>query len=201
VPRATGTRLLCGVVWSAGVVLSVLAVPSTGYAWSMSGVSGPPSGARPGVPGLSANLHGRGHELRYHAIDQSLSVDELLDASLVPPDRSLFEVAIRRSLGNWIFFVPATIAALWLSTVIADLAFVTSMLLGLLVLGSAIPAVVSVALAAPKAIFRPLTQRGRSGYLWFWATTIMEILDCGVYGTCLFLLARAGGFAHLLPFI
>ncbi len=193
--------MLCGLAWSALVVLSVLPMPGAGYAWGMSGVSGPPSGARPGLPGLSANLHGRGHELRFHAIDQSLRVDERLDASLVPPDRSLFEVAIRRSLGNWVFFVPATIAVLWLSTVLVDLAFVTSMLLGVLVLGSAIPAVVSVALAAPKAVFRPLTRQGRSGYLWFWATTVMELLDCGVYGTCLFLLARAGGVAHYLPFV
>lgn len=193
--------MLCGLAWSATVVLSVLGARSAGYPERMSGVSGPPSGARPGLPGLSTNLHGRGHELRYHAIDQSLTVDELLDVSLVPPDRSLFEVAIRRSLGNWIFFVPATIAVLWLSTVIVDLAFVTSVLLSVLVLGSAIPAVVSVALAAPKVVFRPLTRVGRSGYLWFWATIVMELLDCGVYGTCLFLLARAGGYAHLLPVV
>jgi hypothetical protein len=167
----------------------------------MSGVLGPPSGARPGAPGLSANLHGRGHELRYHAIDASPGVEERLDASLVPPDRSLFEVAIRRSVGNWIFFVPATIAVLWLSTVIVDLALVTSVLLSILVLGSLIPSAVAVALAAPQAFFRPFTRRGRHGYLWFWATTAMELLDCGVYGTCLFLLARAGGFAHVLPLV
>jgi hypothetical protein len=47
--------------------------------------------------------------------------------------------------------------------------------------------------------FRPFTRRGRYGYFWFWGTTLMEVLDCGVYGTCLFLLARAGGFAHVLP--
>ncbi len=151
------------------------------------------------MPGLSANLHGRGHELRYHAIDQTPGVEEQLDASLVPPDRSLFEVAIRRSAANWMFFVPATIAVLWLSTVIVDLALVTSILLSLLVLGSLVPSLVSVACAAPKAVFRPFTRRGRQGYLWFWGTTVMEALDCGVYGTCLFLLARAGGFSHVLP--
>jgi hypothetical protein len=117
----------------------------------------------------------------------------------VPADRSLFEVAIRRSITNWVFFVPATMGALWLSTVIVDLALVTSVLLSLLVLGSLVPSLVSVALAAPKVVFRPLMRNGRQGYLWFWATTLMQILDCGVYGTCLFLLARAGGFAHILP--
>jgi hypothetical protein len=43
-------------------------------------------------------------------------------------------------------------------------------------------------------LFRPLTARGRSGYLWFLATTVMAVLDCAVYGTCIFLLARAGHF-------
>ena len=148
---------------------------------------------------MSSNLHGSGHELRYHAIDDAHSVAERLDASLVPPDRSLFEVAIRRSLGNWIFHVPATIAVLWLSTVIVDLALVTSVLLGALVLVAFIPALVSVVLAVPKLLVRPFTARGRRGYFWFWATTLMAILDCAVYGTCLFLLARAGGIAYLLP--
>ena len=60
---------------------------------------------------------------------------------------------------------------------------------------------VAVALAAPQVVFRPFTRRGRNGYLWFWATTLMEILDCSVYGTCLFLLARAGGYAHVLLFV
>jgi hypothetical protein len=148
---------------------------------------------------LSANLHGGGHELRYHAIEDARSVAERLDVSLVPPDRTLFEVAFRRSLGNWIFYVPATAAVLWLSTVIADLALVTSALLGGLILVSFVPAVVSVALAVPKILFRPFTRRGRRGYFWLLATILMAILECVVYGTCLFLLARAGGFAHLLP--
>ncbi|MEO6028173.1 MAG: hypothetical protein ABIR79_15015 [Candidatus Binatia bacterium] len=154
---------------------------------------------RPKAPGLSANLHGAGHELRYHAIDDARSVQERLDASLVPPDRSLFEIAIRRSIGNWIFHVPATVAVLWLSTVITDLALVTSMLLGVLVLVAGIPALVAVALAVPQVLFRPVTRHGRHGYLWFLATTLMAVLDSLVYGTCLFLLARAGGVAHLLP--
>jgi len=154
---------------------------------------------RPKAPGLSATLHGVGHELRYHAIDDARSVQQRLDASLVPPDRSLFEIAIRRSIGNWIFHVPATVAVLWLSTVITDLALVTSVLLGVLVLVAAIPSLVSVALAVPKVIFRPLTRNGRHGYLWFLATTLMTGLDVLVYGTCLFLLVRAGGFAHLVP--
>ena len=163
----------------------------------MAGVLGPHSS---GVPGLSSHLHGGGHELRFHTIEDARTVDQQLDASLVPPDRSLFEVAIRRSLGNWIFFVPATIAVLWLSTVIVDLALVTSLLLSVLVIGSAIPSAVAVALAAPKVVFRPLTRNGRRGYVWFLVTTVMQALDCGVYATCLFLLARAGGFAHVLPF-
>jgi hypothetical protein len=163
---------------------------------TMSGVLGPRVS---GTPGLSTNLRGPGHQLRYHAIEDARSVTERLDASLVPPDRTLFEVAIRRSLGNWIFHVPSTIAILWLSTVIVDLALVTSVLLAVLVLLSFVPAAVSVVVAAPRVLFRPLTSGGRHGYLWFLATTVMAILDCGVYGTCLFLLARAGGFAHLLP--
>lgn len=163
----------------------------------MAGVLGPHSS---GLPGLSNHLHGSGHELRYHTIEDARSVQQSLDARLVLPDRSLFEVAIRRSLGNWIFFVPATIAVLWLSTVIVDLALVTSVLLSVLVLGSALPSAVAVALAAPKIVFRPFTRRSRQGYVWFLVTTIMEALDCGVYATCLFLLARAGGFAHVLPF-
>jgi hypothetical protein len=148
---------------------------------------------------LSSNLHGGGHELRPHAIEDARSVSERLDASLVPPDRSLFEVAIRRSLGNWIFHVPASLAVLWLSTVIVDLALVLSVLLGVLVLVALVPAAVSVALAVPNVLFRPFTARGRHGYFWFWATTLMAILDCVVYGTCLFLLARAGGFGRFLP--
>jgi hypothetical protein len=170
---------------------------------TMSRVLGPHPAGAPGLseaPGLSSNLHGAGHGLRYHAIEDARSVETLLDASLVPPDRSLFDIAIRRSLGNWIFFVPATISVLWLSTVIVDLALVTSVLLSVLVLGSLIPSAVAVALAAPKLCFRPFTRRGRYGYFWFWGTTAMEALDCGVYGTCLFLLARAGGFADVLPF-
>jgi hypothetical protein len=167
----------------------------------MSGVLGPGlSGVgKPGTPGLSANLHGRGHEMRYHAIEDARSVSERLDVSLVPADRSLFEVALRRSLGNWIFHAPATIAVLWLSTVIVDLALVTSALLGMLVLVSLVPAVVSVAIAAPRVLIRPLTARGRRGYFWFLATTVMGVLDCAVYGTCLFLLARAAGIAHVFP--
>ena len=162
----------------------------------MSGVLGP---RLSGSPGLSTNLRGPGHQLRYHAIEDARSVAERLDASLVPPDRTLFEVAIRRSLGNWIFHVPSTVAILWLSTVISDLAFVTSVLLGVLVVVSLVPAAASVVLAVPRVPFRPFTARGRRGYLWFLATTAMEILDCGVYGTCLFLLARAAGFAYVLP--
>ena len=138
--------------------------------------------------------------MRYHAIEDARSVQERLDASLVPPDQSLFDVAIRRSIGNWIFHVPATIGVLWLSTVIVDLALVTSVLLGVLVLVAWIPALVAVALAIPKVLFRPFTRQGRRGYFWFLATTVMAILDSVVYGTCLALLARAGGFAHLLPF-
>ncbi len=137
--------------------------------------------------------------MRYHAIDEASSVDARLDASLVPPDRTIFEVAVRHSLGNWAFHVPATIAVLWLSTVIVDLALMTSLLLGALMLVSLLPALLSVALAVPRALFRPFTARGRNGYFWFVATTLMALLDCGVYGVCLFLLARAGGFAHVLP--
>lgn len=123
----------------------------------------------------------------------------MLDASLVPPDRSLFEVALRRSLGNWMFFVPAAIAVLWLSTVITDLALVTSALLSVLILSSLLPALVALALAAPRVLVRPFTRHGRRGYFWFCGTTVTAILDCAVYATCLFLLARAGGFAQLLP--
>jgi hypothetical protein len=156
---------------------------------------------RPGVPGLSPNLHGQGHELRYHSVEGLEKLEARLDASLVLPDRSRFEVAIRRSLANWVFFVPATIAVLWLSTVIVELALVTSVLLSVLIVAALVPSAVALVMAAPKMIFRPLTLRGRRGYLWFWATTVMEALDCGVYGVCLFLLARAGGFAsHLWPF-
>ncbi len=167
----------------------------------MSGVLGPRPGeaVRGGTPGLSANLHGGRHEMRYHAIEDARSVGDLLDLSLVPADRSLFEVAIRRSLGNWMFFVPAAIAVLWLSTVITDLALVTSVLLSLLMLGSLLPSLAVVALAVPKLFFRPFTRQGRRGYLWFVGTTAMAVLDGAVYGTCLFLLARAGGFAHVLP--
>lgn len=166
----------------------------------MAGVLGShPAGMRPKAPGLSANLHGGGHELRYHAIDDARSVQQRLDASLVPPDRSLFEIAIRRSIGNWMFHVPATVAVMWLSTVIVDLALVTSVLLGVLVLVAWVPAVVAVVLAVPRVLLRPLTRNGRHGYLWFLATTVMAMLDSLVYGTCLFLLARAGGLSHLLP--
>ncbi|MEB2284345.1 MAG: hypothetical protein B6D46_04600 [Polyangiaceae bacterium UTPRO1] len=126
-------------------------------------------------------------------------LEERLDVSLVPADRSRFEVAIRRSLGNWMFFVPATVGVIWLSTVIADLATVTSVLLSVLVLAALVPAAAAVGLAMPRLLVRPCTRRGRSGYLWFVATTVMATLDCGVYATCLFLLARAGGYAHSLP--
>ena len=137
--------------------------------------------------------------MRYHAIEGTSSVAERLDASLVPRDRTIFELAVRESIGNWIFHVPATIAVLWLSTVIVDLALMTSLLLGALILISFVPAVVTVALGVPRAVLRPFTRRGRNGYFWFIATTVMAILDCGVYGVCLFLLARAGGFANVWP--
>ncbi len=158
------------------------------------------SGVPGGTPGLSSRLHGGGHGLRYHAIEDARHLEQQLDASLVPPDHTRFDVALRRSLANWVFFVPATIAVLWLSTVIPDLALVTSVLLSVLVLGALVPSVVAVALAAPNLFLRPLTRAGRSGYLWFIVTTVIEVLDCGVYVTCIFLLARAGGFAHSLPF-
>lgn len=154
---------------------------------------------KPSEPGLAVNLHGHGHELRYHAIEDARSVSQMLDASLVPPDRSLCEVAIRRASGNWMFFVPATIGVIWLSTVISDLAVVTSVLLSVLVLSSFLPAVAAVGLAAPRLVVRPFTRYGRPGYLWFWGTTLISVLDCCVYATCLFLLARAGGYAHMLP--
>lgn len=166
----------------------------------MSGVLGPqPSGVSGGAPGLSSRLHGRGHHLRYHVIDEAQNIEQRLDASLVPPDRTRADVALRRSVGNWVFFVPAAIAVLWLSTVIVELALVTSVLLSVLVLGVLVPSLAGVLLAIPKLVVRPLTRAGRAGYFWFVATTVIEMLDCGVYGTCLFLLARAGGFAHLLP--
>lgn len=156
------------------------------------------SGAgKAGVPGLSANLPGSGHALRYEPVGDARSVNERLDASLVPADRSLFEVALRRSVSNWIFHLPAAIGALWLSTVIVGLSYVVSALLAMLVLVVLVPAVVAVALAAPNVILRPLTRKGRQGYLWFLATTLMHGLDCGVYFACLFLLARAVGFAHV----
>jgi hypothetical protein len=162
--------------------------PAAPHAWT-----------RPSEPGLSVNLHGRGHELRYHAIEDARSVSQMLDASLVPPDRSLCEVAIRRAGGNWMFFVPATIGVAWLSTVISDLAVVTSVLLSVLLLSSFLPAAAAVGLAMPRLVVRPFTRYGRPGYLWFWGTTFVSVLDCCVYATCLFLLARAGGYAHMLP--
>jgi hypothetical protein len=152
-----------------------------------------------GSPGLSSRLHGRGHHLRFHTIGDHRKLEERLDTSLVPRDRSRFDVAIRRSLGNWMFFVPAAIGILWLSTVIVDLARVTSVLLGVLVLAALIPAAVAVVLALPQIVTRPFSRKGRDGFLWFVGTTAMEALDCGVYGTCIFLLARAGGFVHDLP--
>ena len=163
------------------------------------------SGSRvPGVgaadsPSLTANLRSDHKPLRYTLIDDSLSIEQQLDASLVPPDRSLFEVALRRSLGNWIFHVPATIGVLWLSTVIVQLAVVLSALLAVLVLGSLFPSMAAVVLAAPRVLFRPFYAHGRSGYFWFLGTTVMEGLDCVVYGTCLFLLARAAGLAVSWP--
>lgn len=167
----------------------------------MSGVLG---SRVPGVgaadsPSLTANLPRDKKPFRYTLIDDGQSVAQRLDASLVPPDRSLFEVAIRRSLGNWIFHVPATIGVLWLSTVITQLAVVMSALLAVLVLASLLPAVAAAVLAAPRVLFRPFYARGRSGYLWFLGTTVMESLDCVVYGTCLFLLARAAGLAISWP--
>lgn len=158
----------------------------------------------PGLPvaereSLSVNLYTGGRPVRYTPIDDSLSVEARLDASLVPRDRSVCELALRRSLGNWIFHVPATIAVLWLSTVIADLAVVLSVMLGALVLTSAIPALVALLLAPPQILTRPLTRKGRSGYGWFLGATTFSVLDCLVYGTCLFLLARAGGLAIRLP--
>jgi hypothetical protein len=175
----------------------VLAAAAGRYPERMSGESGrrPPAGR----PGLSANLHGGRHELRHHAIEDARSASQRLDASLVLPDRSLFEVAIKRSLGNWAFFVPAAIAVLWLSTVIADLALVTSALLSILIVAALLPSATAVGLAAPRLVLRPFTRHGRRGYVWFCAATVMAALDCGVYATCLFLLARAGGFARVLP--
>lgn len=143
---------------------------------------------------MPATSSGGPRVFRYQPIDDSATIVERLDASLVPADRSLFEVAIRRSLSNWMFHVPSTVAVLWLSTVIVDLAVVLSALLGALVLVALVPAIVTVAVAVPRVLFRPLTARGRSGYLWFLATTAMAVLDCGVYGTCIFLLARAANF-------
>jgi hypothetical protein len=162
------------------------------------------AGVGPGLPvaereSLSVNLYTGGRPVRYTPIDDSLCVEARLDASLVPPDRSVCEVALKRSLGNWIFHVPATIGVLWLSTVIVDLAVVLSVMLGALVLTSAIPALISVLLAAPRVLTRPFTRRGRRGYVWFLGATTFSVLDCLVYGTCLFLLARAGGFAISLP--
>lgn len=122
-----------------------------------------------------------------------------MDASLVPRDRSRFEVALRRSLANWLFFVPASIGVLWLSTVIVELAQVTSVLLGVLVLAAVLPSAAAVVLALPRMAMRPFSRGGLHGYGWLLATTLMELLDCAVYGTCIFLLARAGGFASSLP--
>ena len=166
----------------------------------MSGVPGSsPAGSGASSPGLSSRLHGGGHHLRFHTIDDHRVLEEKLDASLVPRDRSRFDVAARRALGNWIFFVPATIGVLWLSTVIPDLARVTSVLLGVLVLGALIPVTTAVLLALPQIVLRPLSRRTREGYVWFLATLLMEACDGGVYATCLFLIARAGGFARGLP--
>jgi hypothetical protein len=113
--------------------------PAAPHAWT-----------RPSEPGLSVNLHGRGHELRYHAIEDARSVSQMLDASL-------------------------------------------------LLLSSFLPAAAAVGLAMPRLVVRPFTRYGRPGYLWFWGTTFVSVLDCCVYATCLFLLARAGGYAHMLP--
>jgi hypothetical protein len=143
-----------------------------------------------GRVGLPATSTGVGRPVRYRPIDDA-SVENRLDASLVPADRSLFDVALHRSLSNWMFHVPSTVGVLWLSTVIEELAVVMGALLGAIVLVSFIPAAVSLLLAVPRVLFRPLTRRGRFGYLWFLGTTTMAALDCGVYGTCLFLLARA----------
>jgi hypothetical protein len=152
------------------------------------------SGSAGGM-GLPATSGSRARPLRYRIIDDGVSVADRLDASLVPADRSLFEIALHRSLSNWMFHVPSTVAVLWLSTVIVDLAVVLSALLGALVLMSLVPAAVAVALAAPRVLFRPLSVRGRFGYVWFVATTAMAALDCAVYGTCVFLLARAAHFS------
>ena len=166
----------------------------------MSGVWGSqPSGAPAGTPGLSPRLQGPQHQLRPHTIGDFRHLEARLDASLVPADRSRFDVALRRSLGNWMFFVPATVGVLWLSTVIVDLATVTSVLLSVLVAAAMVPPAVAAGLAVPRLVVRPFTRHGRAGYLWFVVTTVMEALDCGVYATCLFLLARAGGFVHSLP--
>ncbi len=143
-----------------------------------------------GRVGLPATSTGVGRPVRYRPIDDA-SVENRLDASLVPADRSLFDVALHRSLSNWMFHVPSTVGVLWLSTVIEELAVVLGALLGAIVLVSFIPAAVSLLLAVPRVLFRPLTRRGRFGYPWFLGTTTMAALDCGVYGTCLFLLARA----------
>ena len=117
----------------------------------------------------------------------------------MPRDRSRFDVALRRSLGNWMFFVPATIGVLWLSTVIPELARVTSVLLGVLVVAAALPSVSSVVVALPQIAIRPFSRKTREGYFWFLVTLVMEGLDCAVYGTCILLLAHAGGFAQSLP--
>ena len=145
-----------------------------------------------GAPASSARA---ARPLRHWPIGDAASVRQRLDASLVPADRSVFDVALHRSLSNWMFHVPSTVAVLWLSTVIDDLAVVLSALLGALVLVSFIPAAATVVLAVPRVLFRPLTARGRFGYAWFVGTTTMAALDCAVYGTCLFLLARAAHFA------
>ncbi len=139
-------------------------------------------------------------QVRYTAIDESLSVVERLDASLVPPDRSLFEVAIRRSFGNWVFHVPATFAVLWLSTVIPQLAIVLGALLAILILTTILPSGTTAVLAAPAVLIRPFYARGRAGYLWFLGTTTLAALDVLVCASCLFILARAADLPVRLPF-
>jgi hypothetical protein len=150
----------------------------------MEGVSGH-------APDVELPASSGGRPLRYRPIEDSTTVEQRLDASLMPPDRSVFEVALKRSLANWVFHVPSTIAVLWLSTVIEDLAVVLSALLGALVLLSLVPAAVTLSLAVPRVLFRPFTKRGRFGYGWFLGTTVMAAVDCAVYGVCIFLLARA----------
>jgi hypothetical protein len=131
------------------------------------------------------------HAARHTLAPAEPSLEERLDASLVPPDRVQFQVALKVAASGWAFYGAASACVVWLSSVVWGIGVPVAAVFAIMLGALAVRPLIKLAVSLPLLFARVLRASGRRGYGWFVLTLVVAALDVAVYAGCLLWIGRA----------